>query len=337
MERQKINRRLRLIVKTLAVFFMFYYVGICQSSGKASSDKFEVVRVYIQNWLSNLNDDNMIISSSRLKKEIIDDWQNQCNKFQIISVRKPEDYNLGHIPNSINIYWIDILNDKNLSLIDSKKTSILYCYYGHGSMISFTILSLLGYNCLSLNFGMMDWNTDALVKEPWDQMADYDVETSANVPAEVYNLPVLISEKNDAVNIIKEMAEKYLAGEGSPVIRSTNVEEIIEKWINENDKYQLVDLRSGKNYEAGHIPNAVNIPWKEIVEIENLHKLDPTKIVIAYSENGQIGQMIATVLNLLGYQSVNLLFGMMDWNKAYVDESLQWKDASAHPIEYSKK
>jgi len=323
------------LIAVIAAAIVIGCLSICEAGEKETSDKFEMIRTYIQTWLSEASNDRPIISSSRLKEKIVENWGNQSKKYQIVSVRKPDDYNgAGHIPNAINIYWIDIVTDESLTQLNSQKTLILYCYYGHGSMISSTILSLLGYRCYSLDFGMMDWNLDALVKEPWDQRADYEVETTVNLPNESYPAPAIASDQTDAKSIIKEMARKYLAGEGSPIIRSSGVKAIVDNWDHKKAEYQIVDVRSKRDYETGHIPNAINIPWAEIAEIENLHKLDPHRTVIVCSDNGQTGQLATTVLNLLGYHSVDLLFGMADWNKAYVDNHNQWDGVARYPVEH---
>lgn len=311
--------------------------GIHRGAGGRTPDAFETMRTYIHAWLSEVADDIPIMTSLSLKETIVDDWTRQSSKYEIVSLRKPEDYRLaGRIPNAINIFWVEILADENLARLRSGKTLVLYCYYGHASMLTYTILSLLGYPCCNLDFGMMDWNLNALVKDPWDKKADYEVETAARQVKEKYPFPAATSEGSDAKSMIKDAAKRYFAGEGSPIIRSADVKAIVDKWLEERKQYQIVDVRSRKDYRNGHIPNAINIPLKEIAKRINLSKLDPGKTVIVYSENGQAGQMACTVLNLLGYRGVNLLFGMMDWNSACVDRADQWDDAASYPIEHGE-
>jgi rhodanese-related sulfurtransferase len=180
---------------------------------------------------------------------------------------------------------------------------------------------------------MMGWNLDALVKEPWDRKADYEVETTVNRSNESYLLPVIASSQPDTKSIIKELARKYLVGEGSPVIISFDVKTIIDDWNSKKVEYQVVDVRSKKDYETGHISHSINIPWVKIAELNNLKKLDPNRTTIVYSENGQTGQLATTVLCLLGYRAVDIKFGMMDWNKAYVDRSKQWDGTADYPVE----
>lgn len=333
MERQTNKRWSKELLLIVVATIVIGWGNMCEAGNTDTSDKFETIRAHIQAWLSEVDTHKPIISSSYLKQTIVDDWSNQSNKYQIVSVRKPDDYHkAGHIPNAINIYWIDIVKDESIAQLDSNKTLILYCYYGHGSMISYTILSLLGYECHSLDFGMMDWNRDALVKGPWDQEADYAVEVAVNRSKESYLPPVIVSSRPDTKNIIKELARKYLAGEGSPVIPSSDVKAIVDDWDHKKVEYQVVDVRSKRDYETGHVPRSINIPLAKIAEIENLRMLDPNKTAILCSENGQSGQMATTVLSLLGYKAVNMLFGMMDWNKAYVDKSKQWDGLAGYPV-----
>jgi rhodanese-related sulfurtransferase len=335
-ERQRGAARHPAVVLAIVLAVAVSCGSVSKADEATASDKFETVRAHIQAWLSAVSADKLLISSADLRKTILDDWGDQRGKFEIVSVRKPDDYNkAGHIPNAINVYWVDILKDESLARLDPDKTLILYCYYGHSSMLSSTILNLLGYRSRSLNFGMMGWNLDALVKEPWDQAADYDVELTVNSPTEAYPPPVIASEKGDAGSIIKEMALKYFSGEGSPVILSSDVKAIVDEWTHKKAEFQIVDVRSRRNYKAGHVPHAVNIPWAKVADSANLKKLDPKRTVIVYSENGQTGQLATTVLSLLGYRAVDMKFGMMDWNKTQVEKAQLWKSAAGYPVERS--
>lgn len=46
------------------------------------------------------------------------------------------------------------------------------------------------------------------------------------------------------------------------------------------DEYQLLDVRQPKEYEKGHIPGALLIPVKELLERKN--ELDSTKPTFVY-------------------------------------------------------
>jgi rhodanese-related sulfurtransferase len=314
--------------------FTAVYCSSSNSQEQNASDKFEILRTHIQSWLTGVNVDSLIIPSAVLKDSLVNFWSEKQGSYQIVSVRNPDDFSgAGRIPNAINIYWLEIVADESLAKLDSGKTLILYCYYGHASMICCTILDLLGYKSFSLNFGMMDWNLGALVKAPWDRAADYQTETTIHEPRETFPLPIINSSLADLKEILVQQAKRYFGGEGSPVISSSDLIAIIDNWGEEKTNYQIVDLRSKADYENGHIPYSFNIPCNQIAEIEYLRRLDPGRTIIVYSENGQTGEIGATLLNLLGYNALDLKFGMMDWNESYVVKAKLWDGTADYPVE----
>ena len=70
----------------------------------------------------------------------------------LLDLRKSEDFNKGHIKGATNIFWLDIL--KNLNKLPTDKKIVLYCYVGHTSSQVLVLLKLLGYNCISMKYGM---------------------------------------------------------------------------------------------------------------------------------------------------------------------------------------
>jgi len=300
---------------------------------EVEADRFELLRAHIQTWLAGVEREELLITSAALQEEIAADWSRQREHYQIISVRWPEHYHTaGHIPRAENIYWVDLMQAENLERLERDKMQILYCYYGHGSMISAVMLNLLGIESRSLDGGMMTWNEEAMVKEPWDREADYAVETTYRQPVVGYSLPELSGEAITITELVTERAWAYLGGEGSPVIQAAALKEIVDVWEERGGDYQIVDVRLKAEYADGHVPYALHIPWRSLADLVSLGRLDPAKTAIVYSYNGQLGQMAATLLNLLGYPSVNLLFGMLDWNLAQVAEEYYWKTAAGYPI-----
>jgi len=60
-----------------------------------------------------------------------------------------------HIKGSKNIFWLNILDEKNLKKLpkDKNKPIFLICYVGHTSSQVLTLLKLLDYNVVSIKFG----------------------------------------------------------------------------------------------------------------------------------------------------------------------------------------
>jgi rhodanese-related sulfurtransferase len=71
----------------------------------------------------------------------------------LIDIRTPSEYKKMHIKGAKNIFWLDILDEKNLKKIPKNKTIFLICYVGHTSSQVMTLLKLLGYDVVSIKFG----------------------------------------------------------------------------------------------------------------------------------------------------------------------------------------
>lgn len=74
--------------------------------------------------------------------------------FYILDIRRPEDFNEGHIPGAKNIFWLNILDPENLKKLPRNKKILIYCYVGHTSSQVLVLLKLLGYDVIALKFGM---------------------------------------------------------------------------------------------------------------------------------------------------------------------------------------
>jgi rhodanese-related sulfurtransferase len=92
----------------------------------------------------------------------------------------------------------------------------------------------------------------------------------------------------------------------------TDVKQIVDD-PTEAAKNTIISVRSAEHYAKGHVPGAINIPYKDIAKLENLKKLSKDKTIITYCYTGHTGQVACTVLNLLGYNAVNMKYGMMGW------------------------
>lgn len=71
----------------------------------------------------------------------------ETNNYIIVDVRSEDEYNEGHIVDSINIPYDQI--DENINL-DKTKTIMVYCRSGNRSSIAYNILVDLGYDVLDL-------------------------------------------------------------------------------------------------------------------------------------------------------------------------------------------
>lgn len=79
----------------------------------------------------------------------------------------------------------------------------------------------------------------------------------------------------------------------------------------------IVDVRSGVEFRAGHVPGAVHMPfWSTIFRAGQLgaRKRDP---VVVYCGHGPRARMAAAALRLRGFRDVRLLGGhWSQWRRA---------------------
>jgi len=256
-----------------------------------------------------------VISADALY-ENLNDGDDSNNPF-IVSVRSPEDYAKGHIPGAINIPWKQIAKPESLAKLPTDKPIVVYCYTGHTGQVAATVLDMLGYDVQNLKFGMMGWtqNDEVLATTrfgPDTDQRDYAVETEVNEATETYDYPTLDTGADDATEIVRVAADNYLSNVGSPVISADALFENLNDGDASNDPVVL-SVRAPDAYALGHIAGAINIPWNQIADPDNLAKLPTDKQIVVYCYTGHTGQVAATVLNMLGYDAVNLKFGMMGW------------------------
>jgi rhodanese-related sulfurtransferase len=111
----------------------------------------------------------------------------------------------------------------------------------------------------------------------------------------------------------RAVVDGWLSSNTGKTIASSQVKtDIVDQWDTAQEMYQIVSLEKAKQYRTGHVPHAINISFRTL--LDNLATLDPSREIITYDATGNIGQISSTILSLMGFPSRNMKFGMMDWN-----------------------
>ena len=102
-------------------------------------------------------------------------------KYYLIDLREEKEYKKMHIKGAKNIFWLDMMDDKNLKKLPKDKPIFLICYVGHTSSQILTLLKLLGYQVTSIKFG---YGLSPVKGVPVAGWLDYGlpVSSSANKP-----------------------------------------------------------------------------------------------------------------------------------------------------------
>jgi rhodanese-related sulfurtransferase len=225
----------------------------------------------------------------------------------IISVRKPEHYAKGHIPGAVNIPFGDIAKNGTLNALPRDRIIVVYCYTGHSGSQATAILGALGFNALNLLHGMSSWTKDTEVapnRFTPDKRQDFAFETTPNQASDTYPYPTI--DKT-----VRASAQAYTSPKN---ITSEDLFLLLNDDDKDNDPF-IISLRKPEDYAKGHIPSAVNIGFTALAEKDTLAKLPADRPIVVYCYTGHTGSQATALLNLLGYDATNLLFGMCSWTQ----------------------
>ena len=252
----------------------------------------------------------------------------------ILSVRAPDVYALGHIEGAYNIPWKSIVDPENLAKLPTDEQIVVYCYTGHTGQVAAALLRILGYDAINLKFGMMGWTDDdeILGTGRYASAPGYPTETDANELTVEYEPPTVSTGETDVMDIALEAAQAFLA-DWTPVMPADALFENLSDGDDSNDPFVL-SVRAPDAYALGHVEGAYDIPWKSIVAPESLAMLPTDEQIVVYCYTGHTGQAAATALAMMGYDAINMKFGMMGWTDD--DEILatgRYSGAPAYPTE----
>lgn len=139
-----------------------------------------------------------------------------------------------------------------------------------------------------------------------------------------------------------EVLATYLESTGSPLKKdyvNTDMPSLIGatevKTLNETNQIYIIDIRAAADYTTGHIHNAVNVAFADILtHIKSVNLTSYTKVaLVCYT--GQTASYAASMLRLLGYDKVYAMkWGMCAWN---ADFAAKWNTAVASGNAYASQ
>ena len=227
----------------------------------------------------------------------------------VISLCKPDDFALGHIPGAVNISVKNLFTPDVLATLPTDKEIVLYCYTGQTSSQATAALNMLGYNAKSLLFGFPSW---ALIEgmavmpfNPETRPNDYKTSTDAGV-AGSYDLATPLGDT------VASAALAYFS-KGTKNMTASALFDNLNDGDTSNDPI-VVDVRKQEDYDKAHVPGAIWIGAATAATADQLAKLDPNKQIVVYCYTGQTGSQVTALFNLLGYDAANMKFGFASWS-----------------------
>ena len=77
--------------------------------------------------------------------------------------------------------------------------------------------------------------------------------------------------------------------------------------------YIILDTRTQEEYDEGHIPGAILIPYDEITEKAEGILTDKDQLILVYCRSGRRSKIAAADLVKLGYTNIKEFGGIIDW------------------------
>jgi len=77
--------------------------------------------------------------------------------------------------------------------------------------------------------------------------------------------------------------------------------------------YIILDVREQDEYDAGHIPGAILIPYTQIEDKADEMLPDKDQLILVYCRSGRRSKIAAEALAELGYTNIREFGGIIDW------------------------
>ena len=229
----------------------------------------------------------------------------------VVDVRSTADFAKGNIEGSVNIPYAAAADPKRIENLPKDKTIIVVCYSGHTANQTVALWNMLGYDAVPMLNGMGGWTTVAGLGTPL-LASSFDYPVVKEEPkTSTYNLPSIKEEGVFNLNdLIIKRSQAYLSSGRGPVVKPEDVMADIQ---NKENSFFLLDTRDAGDYKKGHIEGALNIPFAEVANMENLKKLPADQKIAVVGYTGNDASQVVRVLNQLGYDSYAMLRGMRVW------------------------
>ena len=83
--------------------------------------------------------------------------------------------------------------------------------------------------------------------------------------------------------------------------------------MDSGEEHIILDTREQDEYDEGHIPNAILIPYTEIENKAEEMLPDKDKLILVYCRSGRRSKIAAENLVKLGYTNVKEFGGIINW------------------------
>ena len=104
-----------------------------------------------------------------------------------------------------------------------------------------------------------------------------------------------------------------IAEKGEKAMYEQITAEEAKKIMDSGEEHIVLDTREQDEFDEGHIPGAILIPYTEIENKAEEMLTDKDKLILVYCRSGRRSKIAAESLSKLGYTNVKEFGGIIDW------------------------
>ena len=104
-----------------------------------------------------------------------------------------------------------------------------------------------------------------------------------------------------------------VAEKGEKAMYEQITAENAKKIMDSGEEHIILDTREQDEFDEGHIPGAILIPYTEIENKAEEMLTDKDKLILVYCRSGRRSKIAAESLSKLGYTNVKEFGGIIDW------------------------
>lgn len=259
----------------------------------------------------------------------------------VVDTREPADFAKGHIPGAVNIPLQSLpqaLLD-GTSGIPMDKEVVVASYWGNDGNMASLLINIYRVTdpaapgsfpkSTTLFQGMTSWSFDRTLVPANTRFDDASgvvtvqkaTESTAHAGVDQGAYPDYAAFAPAADTVVKKIlvrASDYLNSVPTQFdlqVYPKALADNLEDGDAANDP-QIISVRGGADYAGGHVPGAINIPYKSVANLATYTKfaVPPGKPAVIYCYTGHTGALATMALGILGYDAKNLLYGMNGWS-----------------------
>lgn len=121
-------------------------------------------------------------------------------------------------------------------------------------------------------------------------------------------------EAKDQFETVRKAFDDYLSSDPAAATTAATVFDSLNDGDDTTTPY-VISARSPEHYALGHVPGAVNIPWRTVANVGALDDLPTDQPIIVYCYTGHTGAVATAVINAMGHEAVNMKYGMCAWTR----------------------